>query len=122
MSDSVSRPLNLALTGPTRAIISTSYSLSPARSIDSQPGTQALRISGSFSAAQVSACDAWISCSPLISMLRFSVRVRPASGQRVRQVDQALQIMHRQEAVHVRQHRAHARGPRLELVVAQQRD
>ncbi len=39
----------------------------------------------------------------------------------MRQVDQALQVVHRQEAVHVRQHGAHAGRPRLELVVAQQR-
>ena len=130
MLDSVILPLNFALTGPTRAVISTAYSLSPVSSIDSQPGTHSLRIDGSFSAAQVSACVAWISCSPVISMRvspgRYVQYVRTCGawrfvGQRVREIDQALQIMHRQEAVDVRQHRAHARRPGLELLVAQQR-
>ena len=38
-----------------------------------------------------------------------------------RQIDQAVDVVHRHEGVHVRQHRAHAGGPRLETLVAQQR-
>ena len=52
------RPLNFADTGPTRAVIATLNSVSETRSIDSQPGMQALSVSGSFSATQVFSTDA----------------------------------------------------------------
>src|SRR5687767_9829859 len=68
MSDRVSLPLNLALTGPTRATIRTWYWLSPMGSIASQPGTHCLSMAGSLSASQVCCWDAGISCSALISM------------------------------------------------------
>src|SRR5437868_10582017 len=113
MSESVSLPLNLALTGPTRATISTWNSFSPVRSIDSQPGTQVFSISGSLSASQTTFCGAAISCSPVISMLVLPLRCPEGVAEGSRQVDEALQIMHGKEQVDVRQHRAHAGGSRL---------
>src|SRR5512134_4120989 len=38
-----------------------------------------------------------------------------------REIDEALEIMHRQEKIYVRQHGAHAGRPGLELLVAQER-
>src|SRR5438132_13053810 len=56
--DRMMRPLNLAETGPTRAVIATLSSVSETRSIDSQPGIQLLSVSGSLSAAHVVSTDA----------------------------------------------------------------
>ena len=52
------RPVNLAETGPTRAVIATRNSVSDARSIVSHPGMHALSVSGSFNAAHVASTDA----------------------------------------------------------------
>src|SRR5581483_2220238 len=67
-SANVSFPLNLALTGPTRAVRPTRNSSGPVCSIDSQPGMHFFRMSGLFSASQVVCCVAQIICSPLISI------------------------------------------------------
>src|SRR5258708_29902197 len=45
------------------------------------------------------------------------VRALERSGE----LDEARDVVHRQELVHVRQHRAHARRPRLESLVTQER-
>src|SRR5437667_7100427 len=134
MSDRTIRPLNLAETGPTRAVIATLSSVSETRSIDSQPGMQALSVSGSFSAAQVFSTDAG-SVRLLVNSMRgvssaCDLRLRgsahalepgsaryPTDGVRLRkcrcELLQALQIVHRQQLVDIGQHRANAGRPRL---------
>ena len=67
-SASSSLPLNLALTGPIAAVVSTRYSVSVTFAIDSQPVMQALSTAGSFKPRQTSACAAEMICSPVISM------------------------------------------------------
>src|SRR5882672_2360903 len=62
-------PRNFAFTGPIAAVSATLYSLSDTRSMLSQPGMQALRISGSLSASHTRCCGRGMCCSPLISML-----------------------------------------------------
>src|SRR5678815_5054099 len=120
ISESVSLPLNLALTGPTRATISTWYSLSPLGVIDSQPGTQALRTSGSLSPFHTACCGAGISCSPFISMrvspgcCASAARSRCGRGRRGSS-DYAPAGTGRRAAAW------RARRACLELVVAQQR-
>src|SRR5436190_694917 len=84
MSESVSLPLNLALTGPTRATIRTWYSLSPLFSIDSQPGTQALSISGSLSASHTAFCGAGTSCSPLLAQAFARLAIQAVRDQQHR--------------------------------------
>src|SRR2546430_10612517 len=142
MSDKTMRPVNFAETGPTRAVIATLNSVSETRSIDSQPGMQALSVSGSFSAAQVFSTDAGTVRLLVISMrgvssacdlrLRGSAHAleagrarRPTGGVRLCkcrcELLQALQIVHRQQLVDIGQHRANARRPRLEFFIAQQR-
>src|SRR6185312_9369851 len=133
ISASVSRPLNFALTGPTRAVISTRYSVSDTRSIDSQPGIHLRSTSGSFSARHVVATSAGTTRLPFISMIGSGSRSRRAqvlgapaasggpAGECLRQLLQALQVVHRQKIVDKRQHRADARRPRFETLVAQQR-
>src|SRR2546428_5891744 len=142
MSDRTMRPLNLAETGPTRAVIATLNSVSDTRSIDSQPGMQALSVSASFSAAQVFSTDAGTVRLLVNSMRGVSsacdLRLRgsahalepgsarhPTGGVRLRKCHcellQALQIVHRQQLVDIGQHRANARRPRLEFFIAQQR-
>ena len=74
ISESTMRPLNLADTGPTRAVIATWYSLSDTLSIDSQPAMHAFSTSGSLSAPQVVSTLAGTSRLPLISMVPPSVQ------------------------------------------------
>src|SRR6266705_7188122 len=50
---------------------------------------------------------------------RAAVLVR--AFDRAGELDEAREVVHRQEVVHVRQHRAHPRGPRLEPFVTQER-
>src|SRR5664279_2902683 len=126
------RPEKRALTGPTRAVIVNLYSLSDTRSTDSQPAMHALSTSGSLSARQVVSTSAGTVRLPFISMLSSAVRLsrREALGtcagtsgvaRKCRsELSQAFEIVHRQKFVDVRQHRADARRPRFELVIAKQ--
>src|SRR5215475_1929559 len=133
-----SSPVKRALTGPTRAVTAALSSFSPVRSIDSQPGMHALSVSGSLSAAHVVSIDAGtvrelvnsifnpsLRCSRGASA-QFEFGFRPtakasSSRKRGRELLQALEIVHWQEVVHVREHRPDPCWTSLEPVVAQQR-
>ena len=138
MSASVHAPVNRADTGPTRAAIDDPPCVvAVTRSSDSQPGTQALSTPGSLSAAQTvgrrrghdaragqspSRCS--LQCCPARSaQSRTRGRRSPRAGASSAAASsvEACEIVHRQEIVDVRQHRADARGARLEARVAQQR-
>src|SRR5258706_9565062 len=67
-SVSVSLPLKRALIGPTAAAITTLKWFSSTRSSDSHPGTDARRISGSFSASHTRSRGSGKNCSPVSSM------------------------------------------------------
>ena len=68
MSDSVTLPVKLALTGPMRRRTLAFISVSDVFSSDSQPGMQACSTAGSLSAAKTFSRDAAILYSPLISI------------------------------------------------------
>ena len=136
-SASTMRPLNFADTGPTRAVIATWNSVSDTRSIDSQPGMQALSVlriverrPRRLDRRRHRARTRQLHQRPVASgCAARAVECRPARAaprrlpprERRRQLLQALQIVHRQKLIDVRQHRADPGRPRLELIVAQQR-
>src|SRR6185437_12332803 len=104
------RPLKRADTGPTRADITSWYAFSPVRSNDSQPGTQSFSTAGSFSASQTVGGEAGTIRVLDSSMRRFVSRgarearlAKTGLGERLRQVGQRLEIVHRHEIVDVRQ-------------------
>src|SRR5262245_31373379 len=140
-------PLNFALTGPTFATSTTSYWLSPARSMLSHPGMQSFRIWGSLSAFQVSCWGSGINCSPVISIVSPSsergqgalhdkssetqkfpltagrLPLSPwlfCSAEHAREIRQALDVVRRQKFIHVGQHGLDAGRSRLECLVAQE--
>src|SRR3990170_4914358 len=117
-------------------------SLSATFSIASHPGMLAFSTWGSISPRQTSACGSGMSCSPVISMCVAPWFTRPFSQQsrcrarRVlrcaafadggprkseREIDEACDVVHRQEGINVRQHGADACRARLEPLIAQQR-
>src|SRR5205085_3670924 len=126
------RPEKRALTGPTRAVMISLYSWSDTRSTDSHPAMHALSTSGSFSARQVVSTSAGTVRLPFISMswsavsllsceaLGVDATARGVARESSGELHQALEIVHRQEFVDVRQHRPDARRPRLEMLIAQQ--
>src|SRR5829696_4536674 len=118
-------PLKRALTGPTLKATSVLNASPPVFSSDSQPAMHDFSTSGSLSAAHVVSTDAGMSRSPFSSMATRSVgmegRLRSRGTQRTTEIGEARQIVHGQEAVDVRQQRAHAGRARLEAVEAEQR-
>src|SRR5689334_3897698 len=118
-------PLKRALTGPTLTATSALNASSPVRSSDSQPAMHDFSTSGSLSAAQVVSTDAGMSRSPCSSIAARSVGVeghlRSRCAERAAEIGEAGQIVHGQEAIDMRQQRAHAGRTRLEAVEAQQR-
>src|SRR5215216_5420214 len=104
--------------------MATAYSSSETLSIVSQPGMQALSTSGSLRASQTRCCGRGMSCSPVISIC-ISMRRRGGRtrllGERTRQRNQTVDVVRRQERIHVRQHCTHAGCARLEVLVAQER-
>src|SRR5512146_3390873 len=126
MSLIVILPLNRADTGPTRAAMTTAYALSPDRTNDSQPGRHAFRTSGSFSAAHT-ACGRAGTMRMLASSIASTrsgwhrCAARSRACERVREIGERFEVVHRQEVVDVRQERLDARRPRFESRVAQQR-
>src|SRR5450755_2009750 len=133
MSVMTMRPVKRALTGPTRTVMVTLYSVSDTRSIDSHPAMHALSTSGSLSARQVVSTSDGTVLLPVISMSSLPVvrSCREAFGvdaaapcmarKRGSELRQALEIVHRQEFVDERQHGPDARRPRLEMLIAKQR-
>src|ERR1700676_3464098 len=131
------RPVKRALTGPTRAVIVNRYWFSDTRSTDSHPAMHALSTSGSLSARQVVSMSAGTVRLPLISMSSSAVVLSRreafcihAAARRVArgcgsecggELRQALEIVHRQEFVDVRQHRPDTCRPRFEMFIPKQR-
>src|SRR5215469_38937 len=83
MSDSVTLPPKVALTGPMRRRTRAFISVSDVFSSDSQPGMQACSTVGSLSAAKTLSRPAAIRYSPLISMIYSRLRL-PLAGVAVR--------------------------------------
>src|SRR6185503_13123757 len=77
ISESFTRPENLAEIWPSLNAATAVISFSDVASRLSHPGMQALRISGSFSALHTVFCGAEIRRSPAISMVRQIRRMRP---------------------------------------------
>src|SRR5438128_4624032 len=76
MSDSVTLPEKLALTGPMRMRTFAFISVSDVFSSDSHPGMQACSTTGSLSAAKTLSRGAATLYSPLISMMALPVSDR----------------------------------------------
>src|SRR6478672_5483714 len=128
------RPLKRAETGPTRAAITTRQACSPSGSSDSQPGRQSLSTAGSFSAAQTTGRGRG-TVRVFDSSMKGSVQGLSGGrskrtvaglagcrlGERMREIGQCFEIVHRQEIVDMRQKRANPGGTRFEARVAQQR-